>query len=71
MPRAEPALGPRPDGILGAIRCEDADIVLAGSTVLREVMSAFDLPYCLVGDSGGREGAVLVLSRGREIADVS
>ncbi|HLY67140.1 MAG TPA: hypothetical protein VKU60_16510, partial [Chloroflexota bacterium] len=51
--------------MLGAVRFEDADMVRAGAVVLREVMNACNLQYCLVSENGIREGAVLTLARGQ------
>ena len=50
--------------VLGAARFEDADMIRAGAVILREVMAACALQYCLVSNFGIREGAVLALARG-------
>jgi len=49
--------------VFGAARFEDADTVRAGAVILREVMNAYELQYCLVSSNGIREGAVLALAR--------
>ncbi|MHB8618160.1 MAG: Ppx/GppA phosphatase family protein [Chloroflexota bacterium] len=55
--------------VLGAARADDADMIRAGSTILREVMRALTLQSCLVSDYGIREGAILALARGQPLAN--
>jgi exopolyphosphatase/pppGpp-phosphohydrolase len=53
--------------VFGAARPEDVDMVRAGAVIIRELMAAFELQYCLVSSNGIREGAVLALARGEEV----
>ena len=39
----------------------------AGALILRHVMAARGLQYCLASSNGIREGAVLALARGEQI----
>lgn len=55
--------------VLGAARADDADMIRAGSTILREVMRALTLQSCLVSDFGIREGAILQMARGQPLAN--
>ncbi|MFI5266142.1 MAG: Ppx/GppA phosphatase family protein [Chloroflexota bacterium] len=55
--------------VLGAARKEDVDMIRSGAVILREVMHAYGLQYCLVSNNGIREGAVLALARGEEVDD--
>jgi len=49
--------------VLAAARPEDVNMVRAGGSILREVMSACHLQYCLVSSYGIREGTILALAR--------
>ena len=55
--------------VLGAAKAEDVDMIRAGSVILREVIRAFNLQFCLVSTNGIREGAVLAMARGEEVGD--
>jgi exopolyphosphatase / guanosine-5'-triphosphate,3'-diphosphate pyrophosphatase len=49
--------------VLGSARIDDVDMIRAGAVILREVMTAYRLQYCLVSSYGIREGAILALAR--------
>jgi exopolyphosphatase/pppGpp-phosphohydrolase len=55
--------------VLGAARKDDVDMIRSGAVILREVMHAYGLQYCLVSNNGIREGAVLALARGEVVGD--
>jgi exopolyphosphatase/guanosine-5'-triphosphate,3'-diphosphate pyrophosphatase len=55
--------------VLGAARAEDVDMIRSGAVILREVMHAYGLQYCLVSNNGIREGAILAMARGEDVID--
>jgi len=55
--------------VLGAAKAEDVDMIRSGAVILREVMHAYGLQYCLVSNNGIREGAILATARGEDVVD--